>query len=596
VRPPKKKGNPIITRYPPPPGYRGPAAQTQNPYGAGQYPNQYPPPQPGYPHAASSPPVYPNQGYSAPPPIQGYPPQVHGPPQPPNYPQQPYPTNQPYQWPQQGYPPNQGPPQAPCYPNQHGYTPPASNYPGFTPQPAPTDASQQGYGQAPSWPPPPNGQPAYPPNQSYGAYNGPPKNGPQGFDSNATPTPATAHLMTPQPPQVNSQPSSATEEKSTGKPSLFLAWDDWDFDFEGAIWPKSNEPVDPALSLGVIIWHPAKQVTRALPSTFEEAEEQALKPTPDKLDNGESVSMYFMAENSHEAFLDVRQTDEWESIRDDPIFVIFTDEDLRRDLVSLEDCIAQRDRPDEPAEDVPKDDDEEMPDASWSIMDHLEQVLSSVNGGQETKSSMQERAAPRPSQEDILASLGVTGVPKPPSDEPVPTPFPDSNARSPALPEKPAVATALPSGPQNPPQPAHSYGGHRDPAQPNVPQRPYGSMSSGPTSQRPPPPPPPPEPPRYNSWNQSHYGNQGYDGSRGSPARSEGSNHTMAGSDFEPEKPDRGDSTEKQSPPVPGLNRSDSSFSRKRSYEDADHGDAKPRQQDDHTKRKRRSQVDAAYR
>jgi hypothetical protein len=89
------------------------------------------------------------------------------------------------------------------------------------------------------------------------------------------------------------------------------------------------------------------------------------------------------------------------------------------------------------------------------------------------------------------------------------------------------------------------------------------------------------------------YNGQGHSGSKGSPAPSEGSNHTMAGSDFEPEKPN---SNTVEEGSLPGLSRSDSSFSRKRSYEDADHTDEKPRQQDDHTKRKRRSQVDAAYR
>jgi hypothetical protein len=229
-------------------------------------------------------------------------------------------------------------------------------------------------------------------------------------------------MATSQVSQVLSQPISATEEKkSLEKPQLFLAWDDWDFDFEGAIWPKSNEPVDPNLSLGVIIWHPAKQVTRALPSTFEEAEEQALKPAPEKLDNGESVSVYFMHENSHEAFLDVRQTDEWDNIRDDPIFVVFTDEDMQRNLVSLEDCIAQRDRLDETFTTPQEDDDEEMPDASWSVMDHLEQVLSTTKGTPiPSAGERQEMVSPRPSQEDILAQLGVTGAPKPISNEPQP--------------------------------------------------------------------------------------------------------------------------------------------------------------------------------
>jgi hypothetical protein len=66
----------------------------------------------------------------------------------------------------------------------------------------------------------------------------------------------------------------------------------------------------------------------------------------------------------------------------------------------------------------------------------------------------------------------------------------------------------------------------------------------------------------------------------------------MAGSDFD-EKPNINTAEDAA---LPGLSRSDSSFSRKRSYEDADHNDEKPRQQDDYTKRKRRSQVDAAYR
>jgi hypothetical protein len=110
-------------------------------------------------------------------------------------------------------------------------------------------------------------------------------------------------------------------------------------------------------------------------------------------------------------------------------------------------------------------------------------------------------------------------------------------------------------------------------------------MSSGNGYRHPVPPPPPPEPQRYG---------HGYDGPRGSPARSEGSNHTMVGSDFESEKT-RGNA-DKEGSAIPALTRSDSSFSRKRSYEDSDHGDERARQQDDFTKRKRRSQVDAAYR
>jgi hypothetical protein len=288
--------------------------------------------------------------------------------------------------------------------------------------------------------PPHNGQVPHAPGHPL-AYNGPHQPTSQAFDVNATPTRTTAHAVASPASQMTLQPTGVKDENNAGeKPQLFLAWDDWDFDFEGAIWPKSNEPVDPNLSLGVIIWHPAKQVTRALPSTFDEAEEQALKPVPEGLDNGESVSVYFMAENSHEAFLDVRQTDDWESIRHDPVFVVFSDEDMRQNLVSLEDCIAQRDRPDEQVETLQRDDDEEMPDASWNVMDHLEQALVSTRRTPQSRAvGEQEATATDFSQEDILAKLGVTGAPKPPSDEPIlPNFHAPENSRI-SLPEKPVA-------------------------------------------------------------------------------------------------------------------------------------------------------------
>jgi hypothetical protein len=117
--------------------------------------------------------------------------------------------------------------------------------------------------------------------------------------------------------------------------------------------------------------------------------------------------------------------------------------------------------------------------------------------------------------------------------------------------------------------------------------RPYGSMSSV-SNSKPHPPPPHSEQQRYGPWNlntkEARHSNSG--GSRSSPAASECSNGTMAGSDFGSEKPAGGDHDAPTI--VPHLHRSDSSFSRKRGYEDAE--------QDDHTKRKRRSLVDAAYR
>ncbi|EMD95754.1 hypothetical protein COCC4DRAFT_77352 [Bipolaris maydis ATCC 48331] len=594
VQPPKKKGNPIITRYPPPPGYRGPA-QPQGPFGTSKFPNSYKPSHTGFP-PSSAPSNYPQQSYAAPPANQSYSNQSYGqqahqaPGFAPPYPQ----TENGYQWSKSSYPPNSGYSQNSIHPTAQPYAYSHSSYQGYPSQPATVDSGHPSYGKTGAW----SQQYAQAPYQSnqHSSFSGQ-THGQPVLDPEATPTPATAHLTTSQPPQQPVQPSSVVSDGSmSDRPQLFLAWDDWDFDFDGAIWPKSNEPVDPALSLGVIIWHPAKQVTRALPSTFAEAEEDALKPTPEKLDNGDSVSMYFTADNSHEAFLNVRQTDDWEAIQDDPVFVVFTDEDMQNNLVTLEDCIAQRDRPDEPEDMTTHDGDMEMRDATWDIMDNLEQALSTNHGGSTSSASKTEAVSPlQGSQEDILAKLGVTGAPKPPSNEPILVPYSPSEVRQPVLPvEKPSAAPS-PAPLRDSAQPiqrAQSYGGHRNSGPRSAPPRPYGSMSAG-AGSRPPPPPPAPAEQRHESWNAPQSNGHSYDNPRESPARSEGSNRTMAGSDFEPES--RGNESQQDAPVVPSLDRSDSSFSRKRSYEDTDQEHEKLRQQDDHSKRKRRSQVDAAY-
>ncbi|KAH8728692.1 hypothetical protein GQ44DRAFT_608866, partial [Phaeosphaeriaceae sp. PMI808] len=592
--PPKKKGNPIITRYPPPPGYRGPA-QPQGPFGTSHYPNQCQPHQPGYAQATPAPLPFSNQVFTAPPTPQGYSPQSYGPPRSSTYPHQPHPQIDHHQWPQQGYPPNQPYPQTHNHSSRQRYAPPKKHYPGYHAPSAPVDSNSQSFGQASGWPPS-NNQASYPPNPHYHPYNGLFQAVPQGFDPNATPTPTTAHLVAAEPASAVSQSSGAVEGSSNGeKPQLYLAWDDWDFDFEGAIWPKSNEPVDPNLSLGVITWHPAKQVTRALPSTFHKAEEQASQPMPEKLDNGESVSVYFMAENSHEAFLDVRQTNEWEMIRDDPVFVVFNDQEMRQNLLSWEDCLAQANRPDEPTSETQQDHDKDMPDVSWSIMDHLEKALSGTNEASQSKVTKQQTSGAELSQEDVLAKLGVTGDPKPLPDSQLIPPFSRFHESLVSFPGKPGPMSSLPSSSQAlPRQRVQSYGAHKEPESERVPRRPCGLMSFGNLHQQPIlPPPPPPETKRYTSWNQPPYSTRGCDDLKGSPARSEGSNHTMAGSDFESEK--LSSSAEREYSSGPTLSRSDSSFSRKRSYEDADHSEKAP-QHDDHTKRKRRSQVDAAYR
>ena len=76
------------------------------------------------------------------------------------------------------------------------------------------------------------------------------------------------------------------------------------------------------------------------------------------------MSIYFTLENSHEAFLNVRQIDDWpNNVMDDPIFVEFPDANV--ELISLEDVIANRDCPDWSVEEVVQDrEDREVTDSN----------------------------------------------------------------------------------------------------------------------------------------------------------------------------------------------------------------------------------------
>lgn len=182
----------------------------------------------------------------------------------------------------------------------------------------------------------------------------------------------------------------------------------------------------------MLVWHPAVQVTRALPSDFFEAEESATKPPPKPLSNGESVSIYFTLDNSHEAFLNVRQTDDWFNVKDDPVFLEFP---LRDEFVPLSEVIKSRMRPDlSSGENADTKTVEDWSDSaksqSHNVMDNLEMALQHHNnnnavrqaGPEEVKLDAKVTESPitqnNAEQEDILARLGVTGSPKPIAEDP----------------------------------------------------------------------------------------------------------------------------------------------------------------------------------
>lgn len=110
-------------------------------------------------------------------------------------------------------------------------------------------------------------------------------------------------------------------------------------------------------------------------------------------------------------------------------------------------------------------------------------------------------------------------------------------------------------------------------------------------------PPPPPLKMERSPSPLDPWGVGDHNGTRASPARSSGSQHTIAGSDFGGRDYDIG---KVENQPQPKSIRTDSSSSRKRSYEDAeaDANDARIKQLDDMTPRLKRRQprVEAAYR
>ena len=352
-------------------------------------------------------------------------------------------------------------------------------------------------------------------------------------------------------------------------------------------------------------------MTRALASNFEEAESYSKKPQPKPYGNGESVSKYFTAVNAHASLFDIRQTDYFKVIKDDPVFVEFPE---HYELVPVEDVIKVRDRPDLEEEDVMQDIKEEGEvhdgEQDHSVMDHLERALSSNPNGTSPSaptSNADDETGARPGvmkvfpvdrqQEDVLAALGVEGPPQPVF--PTPGPAYAQASTDDAEGSQHAEASAL--------APANELVAKRSPEQ----------DERHPSSQHPPPPPPPPEqehylePQRhrstsYDPWNDDH---RMPTNGRHSPARSDKSNHTGVGSDFGQDTMEGAQQTngsgvemartapandDMQPPP---FHRSERSPSRKRSYEHFDDQENEPEQlrqaEDPSTKKSKRNSKSA---
>ena len=54
------------------------------------------------------------------------------------------------------------------------------------------------------------------------------------------------------PSEAQTDISDSVDGTQQGRSNLYSSADDWGFDFDGALWPKGNDAVDPNLSIGII--------------------------------------------------------------------------------------------------------------------------------------------------------------------------------------------------------------------------------------------------------------------------------------------------------------------------------------------------------
>ncbi|TKA75988.1 hypothetical protein B0A55_03250 [Friedmanniomyces simplex] len=381
----KPKGNPIITYYPPPPGYKGPAQpHPEPPYQSHGWA------QPGYQNYQS----YPQQTYAAPQPYQH--PQWSG------HQQQPYPQN--------GFPPGQG-----HYPPTPGYS--------ATP-----------YG----WQPPAHIPPTGPPPHWQPPSTAPARNE---WLNNSAPI---SHVKT-----AASELMDGNGEVMPPPQSSTGGADDANEEYDGEYYfARHPEEVDPNFSLGWLHWSPPLPTKFPLPATFDEAELEAEAPRKPRAHDEQSISEYFTKERVDENLLSVRQTAAWVDVKGDLIYralpAFSANVISKPELIGR-----YRNRPERARAETQLGNDtmelgsygssthikrEESADEG-DILSTLEEALNAgevrTRGRREAVSSVHSRAAsmsstageritrPKPlapirdhAQEDILAALGVTGSPK----------------------------------------------------------------------------------------------------------------------------------------------------------------------------------------
>ena len=139
---------------------------------------------------------------------------------------------------------------------------------------------------------------------------------------------------------------------------------------------------------GVLGWHPPGLVLRPFASDYFAEEVIATLPPPLK-SNGSSISRYFAASNCHESIQNVRETSDWASIKDDPVFQSISDNGpfvpidyLKTHRTGSEHEVQRKEYETDEGEfsrepETGGSQGEHKNSRGWSVMDNLEQALNS---------------------------------------------------------------------------------------------------------------------------------------------------------------------------------------------------------------------------
>lgn len=211
---------------------------------------------------------------------------------------------------------------------------------------------------------------------------------------------------------------------------------------ERARLPGPIANLDPLLLLltSIIAWRPARPVFQPLPADFTAADTFAPIPPRSVEGDGRSLSKYLVHENLESLDRNVRESNYWDDLKEDPLFLPIIDDGA---IITVADLISQRDLHNTADEgsDSEREDGELTQESNilsdeldaYDVMNSLEHALNAGGAPPTTQQSLGEPSTRAVEQahlqlqyeeassdmdtasatEERLAALGVTGMPKP---------------------------------------------------------------------------------------------------------------------------------------------------------------------------------------